>query len=1413
MMAAAIRILYVDDEPGLLDIGKLFLERNGDFSVTIIDSAPAALALLKKENFDAIISDYQMPEMDGIAFLKKLKFTGNTTPFIIFTGRGREEIVIEALNEGADFYLQKGGEPRSQFAELSHKIHQSVQQRRAVASIRDHERREADIINFLPDATFAIDTSGVVIAWNRSMEMMTGVASDQILGKGNYEYALPFYLERRPILIDLIIRDDPVTAGKYPAIRRDGTTLVSEITIPHFNNGRGAALWFIASPLYDMAGTIVGAIESIREITERKQAEEALAESEKRFRELSDLLPQIVYETDTNGNLKYANHIAFEQFGYSEDEFRQGLNVLQMLAYGDRERAAADLRNLFEGRKKTAPAGEYQALRKDGSTFPISIYASLVFVNERITGIRGIIVDNTERKRADAIIHESEQKYRTVFENTGTATVLIENDSTIILANSEFERLSGYPKDEIENQKKWTEFVKKEDLDRMLAQHRMRRKDQKHALTHYEFRFIPRSGVLRDIYLTIDVIPGTTKSVASLLDITERKRGEDDLITANREYTNLLSQIQDIYYRTDTEGRLIKASHSLATLLGYDDISECLGRNIAEDFYFNPADRKPFVEEISRQGKVTDYEVRLKKKDGAPVLISTSSHLYYDTAGKIIGVEGTFRDITERKRQDHILKTQLDLGLALPSIRGLHDTLETCLNAAIEISGMDAGGIYLVNRSNGSVDLIVSRNLGDEFLKSVSYYPGSSVNTRIVMAGKPVYVPFSKTGIVHTPVQEHEGLKTAAIIPILSDSRVIASLNISSHTDDEIPANARVALETIATQIGAAIERIRADDALADSELRYRNIVEDQTEFISRFLPDGTHVFVNEAYCRYFGLKRDDLLGHRFRPDIPADDKERVSNFFASLTPDNPVNIIEHRIIMQDGSIRWQRWSDRAIFDPLGKVTEYQSVGRDVTDKKDAEIALLASEERFHLLAENLQDPVIILGFDASVQYANNAAFRLAGIPHPTEGDTVSIAPFLDKESQERAIADLDMIRVNGGPRIGEYRMRTAQGEMKWVEAVGIRIPWQGTDRDLIALRDITKRKQDEETLRESENKFASVFYGSPVALTLVSAIDGTFVDVNDAFVTATGYSRDEVIGVTSEALGIFEDGGERERLASTLRAQRTVHDMEIRCRIKTGEIRPCLFSSGLILIGGRPHILSTIRDITDRKQVEDALKMANRKLNILSSITRHDINNQLAVLVGYLRILEKKQSDPTLNVYSQKIASAAERISAMIRFTKEYEQVGVKDPAWQDCHTLVDTATKEVTLGHVKVKNMLNANTEVFADPLIVKVFYNLMDNAMRYGGKITTIAFSFKERNGDWIIICEDDGEGVLAEEKEKIFDWGIGKNTGLGLALSREILDITGITLNETGEPGKGARFEMTVPKGAWRMVDVGRKANGH
>ena len=194
--------------------------------------------------------------------------------------------------------------------------------------LREEQRRLEEIIDFLPDATLVIDKTGNVTAWNRAIEKMTGVKAEEMIGKGDYEYAIPFYGERRPILIDLaLLSDDEFMTGHYDDIHRQEAILSGEVFVPKTYGGKGAYLWATASTLFDADGNIIGAIESVHDITKRKSLEEALRESEGKYRELVKNANSIILRMDTTGKITFFNVYASRFFGFSHDEII-GRNVI-----------------------------------------------------------------------------------------------------------------------------------------------------------------------------------------------------------------------------------------------------------------------------------------------------------------------------------------------------------------------------------------------------------------------------------------------------------------------------------------------------------------------------------------------------------------------------------------------------------------------------------------------------------------------------------------------------------------------------------------------------------------------------------------------------------------------------------------------------------------------------------------------------------------------------------------------------------------------------------------------------------------------------------------------------------------------------------------------------------------------------
>jgi signal transduction histidine kinase len=261
--------------------------------------------------------------------------------------------------------------------------------------------------------------------------------------------------------------------------------------------------------------------------------------------------------------------------------------------------------------------------------------------------------------------------------------------------------------------------------------------------------------------------------------------------------------------------------------------------------------------------------------------------------------------------------------------------------------------------------------------------------------------------------------------------------------------------------------------------------------------------------------------------------------------------------------------------------------------------------------------------------------------------------------------------------------------------------------------------------------------------------------------------------------------------------------------------LRTCMFVIVAFVVGAiaeqmnsyRNQLAGRNRELEDAnnllKSSHDAFETANRKLNLLSSITRHDIKNQLLALLGYIGLARMKTTDPDLLHYIEREETAALAIQRQIEFTKNYEEIGVLAPQWQDVEVHANALRSLVPPGEIEVSVAVEG-LEIFADPLLGKVFENLIDNSRRHGERVRHISFSTLQYGLDYLaLVYEDDGVGVHEEDKARIFEKGFGKNTGLGLFLTREILSITGLEIKETGVYGKGARFEILVPKGKYRF----------
>ena len=471
------------------------------------------------------------------------------------------------------------------------------------------------------------------------------------------------------------------------------------------------------------------------------------------------------------------------------------------------------------------------------------------------------------------------------------------------------------------------------------------------------------------------------------------------------------------------------------------------------------------------------------------------------------------------------------------------------------------------------------------------------------------------------------------------------------------------------------------------------------------------------------------------------------------------------------------------------------------TAKRDLE----TSDLQYRRLFESARDAILILDGDTG-EISDANAFVLDMLGYPLEyciGKHLWELGFIaDKSLAKNAF---DELKTKGYIRYDNLPLKTKQDRELSVEFTCNAFLVANKKVFQCNIRNITQRKAFLDALQASETRYRRLFETAQDGILILNAESGEIIDANKFILEMLGFPFEYFVGKHLWEIGFIKDKSFAQEAFAALKKNSYVRYEDIPLETKDGQSIDVEFVSNVYPVNHHQIIQCNIRNITDRKRAEDALALASKKLNLLSSITRHDINNQLLSLSAYQELSKEVLNDPTaISGYIAKEECITATIGRQIAFTKEYEDLGVRTPVWQRLSEIIRLAESEIADNTIALE-IPDDRLEIYADSLLIKVFFNLFDNSRQHGGGVTRITISHHICGAGLIVAVADNGKGISAEDKPHVFERGFGKGSGLGLFLTREILSITGISISETGVPGTGACFEIAVPEGAFRFTD--------
>jgi len=875
-------------------------------------------------------------------------------------------------------------------------------------AVKQSEERYKELANSITDVFFAMDEHLRYTYWNKASEILTGVRTEDAIGKSLREIF-------------------PDTAGMRNAEKMYRNVLRTQQPQAFVNNfdidGRHHIFEISAYP--SRGGVSV----FVKDITEHKQAEDARRKAEEEKSALLEEAPVDIIHTDLKGKITYVNQRFESESGYSREEII-GRNGFQLDWFP--ARTLEFLAERMEARLEGSPAKhwETQFKCKDGRRIWIELEGKILRGSGVPVGFQIIATNITERKQAEEKLRESERKYRLLFETSPDCITQLDREGRYLAANPATARSLGVPLEGLIGK---TVFqVMAQEIAQFRLENMRRVLNEGHAQVFED----QRDGRYFHHVVVPLKTPDQEEAVQVITrDITDRKQAEEALRRSEERYRTVLEEMEDSYFEVDLGGHLTFVNNAVARDLGYST-EELMGKSY-EAFMVEEDIESVFqiFNEVYRTGVPNKgFAWKTVRKDGTHGFAETSISLLRNHKGETIGFRGVGRDISERKKIEETLRQSEEKYRTILEETG-DGYFETDL----------AGNFRLVNDAQ-------TRLLGYSREETMGANFRAFTPEERIKAVLEAYNGMYKTGeplrsFVDEVIRKDgsHGFAETSAFPIRNDRGEI------------------VGFRGVRRDITA---RKQMEEALRHSEERYRTILEEMEDSYFEVDLGGHLIFVNNSVCRDLGYSREELTGKSYKVFTVEEDIESVFRVFNGVYRTGvPNKGFPWRTVRKDGTHGFAETSISLLKNEKGEIIGFRGVGRDITDRKQTEEKLRQGEENYRVLFDNSVIGTIVLDAETmKVVMANQAAVKMLEFGSVEQGIGLNPVDFIAPEDKERVLEVIVKEMFEKDLRMtNEFRVVTKNGREIWISATGARIMHEGRVAGLISFTDSTEQKLQNE--------------------------------------------------------------------------------------------------------------------------------------------------------------------------------------------------------------------------------------------------------------------------------------------------------------------------------------------------------------